>query len=117
MYNEHLTKPACQTARAGERRKLRSAHNSRSPGKSNAPRVWELARWHGRGNAREPSHKVTKGGQIFSFLTDEMRYNIFLLKAWFSGGPPLDLVSFEASMAYPFQAFNYVAVVRSRDSR
>jgi FkbM family methyltransferase len=56
-------------------------------------------------------------GQIFSFLTDEMRYNIFLLKAWFSGGPPLDLVSFEASMAYPFQAFNYVAVAGSRDSR
>jgi FkbM family methyltransferase len=48
--------------------------------------------------------------QIFSFFTEEIRYSLFLLKGWLSGGAPLDLAEFEASMVYPFQAFNYVAV-------
>jgi len=53
--------------------------------------------------------------QFFSLLTEDIRYNIFLLKDRLSGGPPLDLPAFEASMVYPFQAFNYVAVSQSRD--
>jgi FkbM family methyltransferase len=48
--------------------------------------------------------------QVFSFLTEEIRYRIFLLKDWLSGRLPLDLPAFKASMVYPFQAFNYVAV-------
>jgi FkbM family methyltransferase len=55
--------------------------------------------------------------QVFSLLTEEIRYDIFLLKDWLSGGLPLDLPSFEASMVYPFQAFNYVAVPQSRVAR
>jgi len=55
--------------------------------------------------------------QFFSLLTEGIRYNMFLLKDWLSGGHPLDLPTFEASMAYPFQAFNYVAVSQSRDPR
>jgi len=55
--------------------------------------------------------------QFFWLLTEDIRYNIFLPKDWLSGGLPLDLPTFEVSMIYPFQAFNYVAVSQSRDPR
>jgi FkbM family methyltransferase len=55
--------------------------------------------------------------QVFSLLTEEIGYDICFLKDWLSGGLPLDLPAFEASMVYPFQAFNYVAVPRSRVAR
>jgi FkbM family methyltransferase len=47
--------------------------------------------------------------QVFEFLTQEMRYHVFLIKDWLSDGQPLDLARFEDSMVYPFEAFNYVA--------
>jgi FkbM family methyltransferase len=46
---------------------------------------------------------------IFSLLVNERSYRIYLLKDWLSQRPPLDVVQFEASMIYPFRAFNYVA--------
>jgi FkbM family methyltransferase len=47
--------------------------------------------------------------QMFAFLTQEMRYHVFLFKDWLSDGEPLDLARFEDSMVYPFKAFNYLA--------
>jgi FkbM family methyltransferase len=55
--------------------------------------------------------------QVFSLLTEEIHYRIFFLKDWLSGGLPLELPAFEASMVYPFRAFNYVAVPQTRDAR
>jgi FkbM family methyltransferase len=55
--------------------------------------------------------------QIFSLLTQDISYNIFLLPTWLSGGPPLDLPTFEACMVYPFRALNFVAAPRSPDRR
>ena len=45
---------------------------------------------------------------VFSLLSD-LGYKVFLLGDWLAGSDPLDLPSFEGSMLYPFQAFNYVA--------
>jgi FkbM family methyltransferase len=47
--------------------------------------------------------------QVYSCLVDDFRYRIFLMKDWLSGGPPLDLSEFNASMIYPFKAFSYIA--------
>jgi FkbM family methyltransferase len=54
---------------------------------------------------------------VFSFFEDDILYRIFLIKDWLLGGRPLDLPRFEASMVYPFQAFNYVAASRSHGFR
>jgi FkbM family methyltransferase len=48
-------------------------------------------------------------GQVYSLLCDRFGYAIYLLKDWLSGGQPLSESRFSQSMAYPFQAFNYVA--------
>ena len=58
-----------------------------------------------------------KAKEVFSFFEDDMRYRIFLIKDWLAGGAPLDLPRFEASMVYPFLAFNYVAAPRSHGFR
>lgn len=47
--------------------------------------------------------------QVYSLLYDRFGYAIYLLKEWLSGGEPLTESRFRRSMAYPFQAFNYVA--------
>ena len=47
--------------------------------------------------------------QVFGLLNDELGFRIYLLKDWLSGGSPLDSARFDASMDYPFQAFNFVA--------
>ena len=43
-----------------------------------------------------------------------MHYQIFLFRDWLSDGGPLDLARFEASMAFPFPAFEYLAAPISR---
>jgi FkbM family methyltransferase len=55
------------------------------------------------------SHFGITAAEVFDFITKEINYHIFLLKAWLSQGPPLDLPGFERAMTYPFQAFNFVA--------
>ncbi len=54
---------------------------------------------------------------VFSLLAEDISYNIFLLPDWLSGGPPLDLPTFEACMVYPFRAFNFVAAPRFPERR
>lgn len=49
---------------------------------------------------------------MFASLVGESGYDIFLIKDRLAGGPPLDLPTFEASMKYPFQAFNFLAAPR-----
>ena len=53
-------------------------------------------------------------GQVFALFKDELGYRIYLIKDWLAGAPPLSLSEFEASMVYPFKAFNYVASHRDR---
>jgi FkbM family methyltransferase len=56
--------------------------------------------------------------QIFSLFNDELGYRVFFLKNWLSGESHLSLSEFEASMIYPFKAFNFVAAPREyRESR
>ncbi len=49
---------------------------------------------------------------MFKALVEENGYEIYLIKDRLAGGPPLDLARLEASMKYPFQAFNFVAAPR-----
>ena len=47
--------------------------------------------------------------RLHALLTQTLGYQIFLIKDWLSGGAPLSPLDFEASMVFPFKAFNYVA--------
>jgi FkbM family methyltransferase len=51
---------------------------------------------------------------FFEFVTESMGYRIFLLKDWLAGGEVLDFPRFDQAMRYPFQAFNFVLMPRSR---
>ncbi len=46
---------------------------------------------------------------LFTFLTKEMDYSIYLIGDYIRGGRPIDLARFEECHQYPFHAFNYVA--------
>ena len=48
-------------------------------------------------------------GQLFTFLTDEMGYSVYLIGDYLRGTGPIDLPAFDASHVYPFRAFNYLA--------
>ena len=48
--------------------------------------------------------------EVFQWLTQSARYDIFLLKDFLAHGPALDAAAFRHSMVYPFKAFNYAVV-------
>ncbi len=48
--------------------------------------------------------------EIYSLLTKELSYSIFLPKDFLAKGDSLDLEKFTKALEYPFQAFNFVAV-------
>lgn len=50
---------------------------------------------------------------LYRLVTEELGYQIYLLKEFLRQGPPVELDSFEAALVYPFQAFNWVARARS----
>jgi FkbM family methyltransferase len=47
--------------------------------------------------------------QVYLLLARDLQYEVFFINDWLSGGSPLALAGFEASMIFPFKAFNYVA--------
>jgi FkbM family methyltransferase len=51
-------------------------------------------------------------GEVHSLLTRDLAYDVFFIKDWLCRGAPLGFADFEASMRYPFKAFNYVAAPR-----
>jgi Methyltransferase FkbM domain len=53
-------------------------------------------------------------GDVYQFLTADANYRIYLIKSYLTGGPALSQAEFLASMQYPFQAFNYVAITGMR---
>jgi FkbM family methyltransferase len=54
----------------------------------------------------------TTAEQVYAFLSDESRYDVYMMLAWLEGGAALDLTLFDRAMTYPFRAFNFVAVPR-----
>lgn len=54
--------------------------------------------------------------QVYSLLSEEHGYNIYLPRVWLQGGDPLTLAQFERAMVYPFEAFNFVAALTSCSS-
>jgi FkbM family methyltransferase len=50
--------------------------------------------------------------QLHSWLTQDVGYEIYLIKDRLAGAGPLDATSFAAAMQYPFRAFNFVAAAR-----
>jgi len=55
-----------------------------------------------------------KREDLFALLTDELGYDIFLVKDFLASRPPLDLAGFQKAAEYPFLAFNFWAVPRER---
>jgi FkbM family methyltransferase len=49
---------------------------------------------------------------LFSYLTGEQGYAIYMIKDYLAGGGPIDVERFDAAHRYPFQAFNYLAISR-----
>ena len=50
--------------------------------------------------------------ELFSLLTADLKYEVYLIKDWLSRGRPLAASDFAVSMVFPFKAFNYVASPR-----
>lgn len=55
-----------------------------------------------------------KREDLFALLTDELGYEIFLIKDFLQQQAPLDLAGFQEAALYPFQAFNFLAVPLGR---
>ena len=51
---------------------------------------------------------------IFGFLTEQLGYEVLLVRNWLSGGAALTGEEFHRAMRYPFQARNFVAVPAER---
>jgi len=47
---------------------------------------------------------------LFATFTEELGYEVFLLKDFLENRPPLTLNGFQQAAVYPFQAFNFLAV-------
>jgi FkbM family methyltransferase len=47
--------------------------------------------------------------QLFTFLTGDMGYSIYLIGDYLRGAGPIDLPTFHECHTYPFRAFNYLA--------
>lgn len=50
---------------------------------------------------------------IHEHLVDSAGYDLFSLRGWHVGDPPLTLERLEQAMVFPFEAFNFVALPRS----
>lgn len=50
---------------------------------------------------------------MYRFFEQQLSYQIFVIPDYLAGEGPLSLSAFDAAMAYPFRAFNFVAVPRS----
>lgn len=62
-----------------------------------------------------PSGALTLGRtptDLYRLLTEELGYDVWLLKDHLAGAGPVDRARFEAALVYPFQAFNWVALPR-----
>jgi FkbM family methyltransferase len=47
---------------------------------------------------------------LFTFITHELGYEVFLVKDFLENRAALDLAGFQKAAVYPFQAFNFLAV-------
>jgi FkbM family methyltransferase len=47
---------------------------------------------------------------VYHTVTRDLGYHIFFLGDWLKGGPRVSESDFQESMAYPFKAFNYIAM-------
>lgn len=84
----------------------------------------ELGVMRGAKNLLERDHpkilfECTKSGllcsgyklsEVFDFLT-QLNYSIFLPKTFLEQGKPLTFEEFEQALQYPFQGFNFLAIV------
>lgn len=50
--------------------------------------------------------------EVYAFVTEDLGYDVFLLKDFLAGHGPIDAARFAKSMSYPFEAFNYWLVGR-----
>ena len=50
---------------------------------------------------------------IHQYLVDEHDYDLFSLRGWRVGDPPLTVERLERAMVFPFEAFNFLALPRS----
>ena len=51
-----------------------------------------------------------RAGQVWECLSNSAGYEVYVVKDLTNGGEPLSEKLFEAAMAYPFRAFNFVGV-------
>ena len=49
---------------------------------------------------------------IHQYLVDDLGYDLFSLRGWLAGEPPLTVERFEQAMIFPFEAFNFAALPR-----
>jgi len=60
-----------------------------------------------------PSGPVAFGytpGELYAFLAETCRYQIFMFGDFLRAGRPIDRAGFEAALVYPFKSFNWLAV-------
>lgn len=50
---------------------------------------------------------------LFTFFVDQLHYDVFLVKNYIDGKPPLGLERFLSAAVFPFAAFNFLALPRS----
>ena len=59
------------------------------------------------------SQYATSPDDIFRFFTETLGYDIFIVKEWLGGGESLTLDRLVDAIAYPFAAFNFLAVPKA----